>query len=183
MADAKCPKSKIRESMRKFFGMIFSVLAFVVTVGRLQGGPFIIRRPSLIRIRGRAYVGRNVMIEQGARVVVSRSANLWIGDDVYIGKNSTLVAYSDLRIGSRTLVGENVSIHTEDHGPPSRRGEFAHSPVVIEEDVWLGAGVVVLRGSSVGAGSTVGANAVVNSVIPSGVLAVGIPAKVRRKVV
>jgi len=99
---------------------------------------------------------------------------------VYVGKNATLIAFAPLTIGSRTLIGENVSIHTEDHGPAGRRDEYLVSPVIVDEDTWIGAGAVVLRGCSIGAGTTIGANSVVTGDIPPSVLAAGAPATVRR---
>lgn len=116
------------------------------------------------------------LIGPQARIVVLD--RLTIGRNVFIGKNSTLVAYSDLHIGDGTLFGENVSIHTENHGPAGRRQEFTSAPIFIGEDVWLGAGVVVTGGVSIGDGATIGANAVVVRDIPPGAVAVGVPARV-----
>jgi acetyltransferase-like isoleucine patch superfamily enzyme len=122
------------------------------------------------------------MIEIGARIVVFPGATITLEDGVYVGKNSTLVAHSDLSIGARTLIGENVSLHTEDHGPVGHRDQYSTTPIHIAEDCWIGAGVVVLRGSTIGAGTTVGANAVVRGELPGGVLAVGVPAAVKAQI-
>jgi maltose O-acetyltransferase len=88
-----------------------------------------------------------------------------------------IVAYEPVTIGADVLFGERVSVHSEDHGPPGRRSEFRTGPISIEDDVWLCAGVVVTKGSTVGARSTVGANAVVIKDIPADSLAIGIPAR------
>jgi maltose O-acetyltransferase len=115
------------------------------------------------------------MIDQGARIVVK--SQLILGPRVYIGKNVTLVAYAPLEIQEGTLVAENVSIHTEDHGPVGARDDFSTAAVTIGRDAWLGAGVVVTKGVTIGARTTIGANAVVTKDIPSDVTAVGVPAR------
>ena len=121
-------------------------------------------------------IGQGVVIEKGARIIVH--ARLTIGPGVYIGKNATVVAFGNIDIGARGLIAENVSIHTEDHGPAGRRSEFVVGPVEIGVDVWLGAGVVVTRNTSIGDRTTIGANAVVAKSVPEDSLAVGLPARV-----
>lgn len=122
------------------------------------------------------------MLNVGARVVV-KDGVLRIGERAYVGPHATLVAFTDVTIGPRVLIGERVSIHSEDHGPAGDRDAFRVAPVVIGADVWLCAGTVVAKGSTVGAGTTVGANSFVRGEIPAGVLAVGAPARAVRQLV
>lgn len=122
-------------------------------------------------------IGRGVVIDRGARIVVR--AGLKIGPDTYIGKNVTIIAFDEVTIGARALIAENVSLHSEDHGPPGNREAFTMAPIRIGEDAWLCAGVVVTKGSDIGDSATVGANAVVLGHVPAGALAVGIPARVK----
>jgi acetyltransferase-like isoleucine patch superfamily enzyme len=102
---------------------------------------------------------------------------LVIGPGAYIGPHAVIVAYEPVTIGANALLGERVSIHSEDHGPAGRRNEFRTGPIHIGDDVWLGAGVVVTRNTRVGDRSTVGANAVVTRDIPADCLATGAPAR------
>ncbi len=86
------------------------------------------------------------------------------------------------RVGKRIMVGVNASISDADWHPvdPVRRAALEQgdsSPVVIEDDVWLGANVVVLKGVTSGKGSTIAANSVVTKSIPPGVVAAGVPAR------
>lgn len=90
-------------------------------------------------------------------------------------------------IGDRVIAGANSSISDTDWHPvdPKRRaaGEAgASDPVKIEDDVWLGANVVVLKGVTIGAGSTIAANSVVTKSIPPGVIAGGIPARPLKRI-
>lgn len=94
-------------------------------------------------------------------------------------------AARSIAIGARVLAGVNTMITDTDWHPvdPVRRargdaGDVA--PVVIGDDVWLGANVLVLKGARIGAGTTIAANSVVTGEIPAGVLAAGVPARVVR---
>lgn len=170
--------------MRQVLGRVYAVVYFARTLGRVRGRSFILRSPSRLQIyRGnRLTIGRNVMIDKDARIIL-RGGNITIGDDVFIGKNATLIAFSNLEIGPRALIGQNCSIHTENHGGPGERNTYTSFPVAIEEDVWLGAGVVVTAGRRVGKGVTVGANSVVTRDLPAGAGAiyVGAPARQVRR--
>ena len=163
--------------MKALVGRIFAVWYFCITLGRVRGSSYILRSPSLLRVsRGASVsIGRGVMIDKGARIVVKQT--LYIGDRVFIGKNATLIAFAPLRIDEEVLMGENVSVHTEDHGPAEDRLNFSSAPVSIGRRVWLGAGVVVTKGTTVGSDATVGANAVVTRDISPRTTAVGIPAR------
>ena len=67
------------------------------------------------------------------------------------------------------------------HSLEDHQARAGAEPVVIEDDVWLGARVTVLPGARIGRGSVVGAHAVVRGVIPLAALAVGVPARVVRR--
>lgn len=131
-------------------------------------------------------------IELGARVslgncvqIVARSGSVFVGDDVHIGDGSIVVSQECIRIGPDTLIAEYVVIRDQDHDTrtrPIRTSGFLTSPIHIGRDVWIGAKATVLRGSIIGDGAVVGAHALVKGNIPSGALAVGVPAKVVRSV-
>ena len=75
-------------------------------------------------------------------------------------------------IGGGLYISDRLDI------PMMDQGLYSKGPVVIEDDVWLGAGVVVLDGVQIGRGSIVGAGAVVAKDLPDYAIAVGIPADV-----
>lgn len=115
---------------------------------------------------------------------LEEGAQLSIGDDA--GLSGTVIgAARSVTIGARVMAGVNSMISDTDWHPldPARRaagdpGEAA--PVVIGDDVWLGANVLVLKGARIGAGSSIAAGSVVTGDIPAGVLAGGVPARVIR---
>jgi acetyltransferase-like isoleucine patch superfamily enzyme len=110
-----------------------------------------------------------------------------VGDDVSIGIGATLWATeSSITIGNKVMFGPNVTIMGGDHNT-SRIGIFMcdnHDkmpendlPVVIEDDVWIGAGATLLKGVRIGRGSIVAAGAlVIRDVLPYSIVG-GVPAK------
>ena len=115
-------------------------------------------------------------------------AELSIGDDTGISGGSFCAAKS-VRIGSGCLIGANCLVTDCDfHAlkPEGRRhnsdpADIGCAPVVIGDNVWLGANVTVLKGVTIGRDTVVAAGSVVTKSLPEGVLAAGVPAKVIRK--
>ena len=128
-------------------------------------------------------LGRNVSIGRFARII-ARGGNIEIGDDVLVSEGCVIVALAGIKIGAETQIAEYVTIRDQDHNltpRPIRTSGFASAPITIGRDVWLGAKVSVLRGTTIGDGAVIGAHAVVRSDIPAFSLAVGVPARVVRK--
>ena len=108
-----------------------------------------------------------------------------LADDVYVNFNLTLVDDVEVFIGSRVMLAPNVTITTTGHPvhPDLRRdGSQFSAPVRIGDDVWIGAGAVLLSGVVIGAGSVVGAASVVTGNVPPGVVVAGSPARIIRAI-
>ena len=92
---------------------------------------------------------------------------------------------AEIRIGSAVQMGPHVQLLTPTHplDPEERRaGWESAEPIIIGDNAWLGGGVVVCPGVTIGADTVVGAGAVVTRDLPDGVVAVGNPARVIRSV-
>ena len=117
---------------------------------------------------------------------VGEGARIEIGNDC--GFSGTVIgAAESVLIGNRVMAGVNTMISDTDWHPvdPVSRaagGAGVSAPVVIGDDVWLGANVLVLKGARIGSGTTIAANSVVTGEIPAGVLAGGSPARVLRAI-
>jgi serine acetyltransferase len=130
---------------------------------------------------------RTKLISHTATLALSTApgATLDIGERVFINFGCTLGATQLIRIGPRCAIGSHAVIidndfHTVD---PERRYVVPPSaPIILEENVWLGARVVVLRGVTIGAHSVIGAGSVVTRNIPPRSLAVGLPARVVKSI-
>jgi acetyltransferase-like isoleucine patch superfamily enzyme len=106
---------------------------------------------------------------------------LEIGERVSINYGCSIGATQLVRIGSRTRLGPYVMImdNSFHHLEPERRHIRPPSePVVIGEDAWLGARVIVLPGVTIGAGSVVGAGSIVTKDVPARTFVAGAPARV-----
>lgn len=107
-----------------------------------------------------------------------------LGENVFVNANCTFLDGAYIIIGDNTMLGPNVQIYTPHHPMNylERRTGKEHSlPVVIEEDCWIGGGVVVCPGVTIGARTVIGAGSVVTKDIPSDCVAVGNPARVIRE--
>lgn len=108
-----------------------------------------------------------------------------MGRNVYANFNLTLVDDTYIDIGDYTMIGPNVTIATGGHPILPQLREQAYqfnAPVRIGRNCWLGAGVIVVPGVTIGEGSVIGAGAVVTKDIPANVVAVGNPCRVVRAI-
>ncbi|MCD7756308.1 MAG: sugar O-acetyltransferase [Firmicutes bacterium] len=111
--------------------------------------------------------------------------NVHFGKWVYANFNLTLVDDTHIYVGDDTMIGPNVTIATAGHpiDPTLRRKGLQYNiPVHIGKNCWLGAGVIVLPGVTIGDNTVVGAGSIVTKDLPSGVVAVGNPCRVLRPV-
>lgn len=106
-----------------------------------------------------------------------------VGPRTFINVNAVILDVGRVTIGADVQIGPNVQLLTPTHplDPEVRRtGLEAAEPITIEDNVWLGGGVIVCPGVTIGRDTVVGAGAVVAKDLPPGVLAVGNPARVIR---
>ncbi|MBE6659538.1 MAG: sugar O-acetyltransferase [Ruminococcaceae bacterium] len=108
-----------------------------------------------------------------------------LGKDVYFNFNVTLVDDNDIYIADNTMIGPNTVIATAGHPvcPDIRQkgGQF-NIPVHIGKNCWLGAGVIVLPGVTIGDNTVVGAGSVVTKDLPANVVAAGNPCRILRTI-
>ncbi|HRL51154.1 MAG TPA: sugar O-acetyltransferase [Enterococcus aquimarinus] len=108
-----------------------------------------------------------------------------LGSHVYVNYNLTLVDDTHIYIGDHVMIAPNVVIATGTHPihPELRRKEAQFNlPVHIQDNVWLGAGCLVMPGVTIGENSVIGAGSVVTKDIPANVVAVGNPCRVLRDI-
>lgn len=131
-----------------------------------------------------AELGENCYIEPPLR-------SNWGGKHVHFGKgvyanfNLTLVDDTHIYVGDHTMIGPNVTLATAGHPilPALREEVYQFNlPVRIGRSCWLGAGVIVLPGVTIGDNTVVGAGSVVTRDLPCGVVAAGNPCRVLREI-
>ena len=175
----------------------------------LAGEPYIADDPEMLREAQRARAFENayndptVADDERARVLrewlgavgdgtyirppfrVDYGFNIRIGDHGYANLGLVALDVAPITIGDDVLIGPNVQLLTPTHpvepGPRRDKWEGA-APITIGHNVWLGGAAIVLAGVTIGDDSVVGAGAVVTRDVPAGVVAVGNPARVLRRV-
>lgn len=140
------------------------------------------KRSALLK-RFFAEAGENLYIEPPLHANWGR--NTHIGKNVYANFNLTLVDDADIYIGDSVMFGPNVVVATAGHPvEPGLRRKVAqyNIPVHIGDNVWIGAGAVILPGVHIGENSVIGGGSVVTKDIPANVVAVGNPCRVLREI-
>ncbi|WP_452232399.1 sugar O-acetyltransferase [Lacinutrix sp. MEBiC02595] len=107
--------------------------------------------------------------------------NLIVGEGVFFNYNCIALDVMPIKIGPRSLMGPNVQLYTATHPMDFKERasglEFA-KPITIGEDVWLGGGVIVCPGVTIGDRTVIGAGSVVTKDMPSDVFAAGNPCRI-----
>jgi len=146
------------------------------------------------RVWGRPVVYKQGSIHIGSRLrlistiavtelAATNGGRLEIGESVFINYGCSISANQQVRIGDRCSIGTHCIIMDNDFHQvnPERRQERPPSaPIVLEENVWLGARAIVLKGVTIGRNSVIGAGSVVTRDVPPRCLAAGVPARVIR---
>ena len=111
--------------------------------------------------------------------------NIKLGRDVFINFNCVILDVVAVSIGGRTQIGPGVQILAADHPRDAgqrRAGLEFGRPVHIGDNVWIGAGALILPGVTVGDDAIIGAGSVVTKDVPAGMVVAGNPAKVLRPI-
>lgn len=131
-----------------------------------------------------AEIGENCYVEPPLRSNWG-GKNVHFGKNVYANFNLTLVDDTHIYVGDYTKFGPNVTVATAGHPilPELREQAYQYNfPVRIGKCCWIGAGVTIVPGVTIGDNTVIGAGSVVTKDIPSNVVAVGNPCRVLREI-
>jgi acetyltransferase-like isoleucine patch superfamily enzyme len=145
----------------------------------------------------RISIGENTVVE-GELLVFRHGGNIRIGDWCYVGAGTRIWSSSSVAIGNRVLIAHNVNIIDNQTHPTSPKLRHRHCvelfsgvppasidlgerPVHIDDDAWIAAGAIVLRGVRIGRGAIVSAGAVVTKDVAEHCVVAGNPAVVVRR--
>ncbi|WP_226950904.1 acyltransferase [Rouxiella sp. S1S-2] len=136
-----------------------------------------------IEIRGgrdRVFLSKNTSIH-------CSGGTLTIGNGVFFNENNHLVCHSSMSIGDDCLFGQNVCFFDSDHQfgnleKKIRDQGYSIKPVSVADNVWIGAGSIVTKGTSIGAHSVIGANSVVRGLLDGQSVYAGNPVKFVRNI-
>ncbi len=134
---------------------------------------------------GAVSIGTESSIQRQTILELIRGGHITIGRHTHIQSGCSLTAaLGNIHIGDHVQLAPRCALYPYQHGISDLEDVIAKQPITskgdifIEDDVWLGVGVIVLDGVTIGKGAVVGAGAVVTESIPPYAIAVGVPAKV-----
>jgi len=124
--------------------------------------------------------GKNVNVEH--RAFFNSGRMIAIGDNSGIGVGAYL--NGPIQIGNNVMMGEDVMLITQNHSffrtdiTMDQQGFQEDEPIIIGNDVWIGARVIILPGITIGKGAIIGAGAVVSKDVPEWAIVAGNPARI-----
>lgn len=123
-------------------------------------------------------------------VIIREGHNVTIGDNCLINHNNLIQAgkseYGTITIGNYVHTGVNVMMMAFNHGTytreiPTKQQDYEDAPIVINDDVWIGAGSIILAGVTIGQGAVVAAGSVVTKDVPPYTIVAGVPAQLLKQ--
>lgn len=161
--------------LKLFLGAAFPSVSFAK-------GTTLARR---VRIRasdgGQINIGAQTAIDRFA-FLVAQEGEIRIKNNCYIGIGTIICACHKIQIGRDALIAEYVTIRDQDHefetARPTRAAGMRTAPIIIGNNVWIGAKATITKGVTIGDNVVIGANAVVTRDVPANALVAGVPAKV-----
>lgn len=133
------------------------------------------------RENGKIILHDKVYLDAGVRLVAAREGKIEIGYGSEIGGNSIINSGGITEIGQYVLVAGNCNINSSSHG--TQRSSFikeqphTHGKIIIENDVWIGAGASILMNTNIGEGSVISGNSLVSGQVQPFSIMSGVPAK------
>ncbi len=145
------------------------------------------RRRDVIRVGSHCIIG-------GQLLTFRHAGDIELGEWCFVGEGSRIWSSTRVSIGNRVLISHNVNIHDTDshsldardrhrqfveiktHGHPASIDGIEASPVLIEDDVWIGFGATVLKGVRIGRGAVIASGALVTHDVPAFHVVAGNPA-------
>ncbi len=130
---------------------------------------------------GRITFGAHLYLYRELYFETQGDGEIFIGDNVVISRGVHIVSFAQVRVGAGSMIGEYTSLrdanHRFSHAHVLRTAGYDAAPITVGCHVWIGRGVTVLPGVTIGDRAVVGANAVVTRDVPAGAVVVGAPAK------
>jgi acetyltransferase-like isoleucine patch superfamily enzyme len=181
------------ETLSRIFGRLRGLVYWRIFTAELGTiGPNVyIRGLSAIRINSSFKCGRMLWLEALQNYRGTAYAPIVrIGSRVSLSNNVHISCVHQISIGDDVLIGSNVYISDHNHGTygaeaystpeiaPANRALCSRGPVIIEDRVWIGDGVVICGGVKIGSGAVIGANSFISKDVPPNTVVAGFPARV-----
>ncbi|MES1217890.1 MAG: acyltransferase [Bacteroidota bacterium] len=144
--------------------------------------------------RTKIILGSKTML-MGELLVFKHGGQIEIGNDCFIGEGTRIWSAKNITIGNRVLIAHNVNIHDQISHPLDSKirhddyklifekglqdnVDYNEKEVVIEDDVWIGFNVTILKGVKIGKGAIIGADTLIAENVPAFAVVIGNPARI-----
>lgn len=121
---------------------------------------------------GKLSIGKMFKMRDGSKIRVRNNAECIIGNDSALNSNNFIVARERIELGNNVWLSPNVQIYDHDHDFRIEGGlkenKYTTSPVKIGNNVWIGANTVILKGTTIGDNSVIGAGCILKGDYPEG---------------
>lgn len=112
---------------------------------------------------GKITIGTKSGIRPGTEISASRG-NIIIGNNCFVNRNCMIVSHEKIVLNDNVTIGPGTYIYDHDH---DGKGGYVTNPVIIEDNVWIGAGCIILKGVTIHAGSVIAAGTLVTKDVAS----------------
>ena len=144
--------------------------------GYIDGTAFCIRTPFYADFAKNIQIGKNFFAN--VNCIIQAHEKVTIGDNVMCGPNVSILAVSHPIDAMERVVKRTPNVYE----PEGRSSRESNAPIIIGNNVWLAAGVIICAGVTIGDNSVIGAGSVVTRDIPPNVFACGVPCRVIREI-
>lgn len=175
---------KVKYSFRLIFNIFRTSILKLISLGKFKSPMFLLASP---RSEFRLEENGSILIEDNLNMEANSLIYAFGGDIIigsaFVNRNCLIVSRKQIYIGKRVTIGPNVCIYDHDHNSKNESlgDHFIAKSICIEDDVWIGANAVILKGVHIGKGAVIAAGAVVVSDVPAETIAKGVPAKITKK--
>lgn len=148
---------------------------FLINDSWCDANPF----PALFSMRNHSklVVHGSFSVYSNADISINENAVLEIGSG-FANHGARIHCFQNIRIGNQVYIGDDVAIRDSDGHEVVGSNKPVSLPIVIEDHVWIGARVTIVKGVTIGKGAIVAAGAVVTKDVPPHTMVAGVPAKV-----
>ncbi|MDQ6423264.1 acyltransferase [Paenibacillus sp. LHD-117] len=148
---------------RAFFYKLLYLGSIRASLFAMQGGSTI----EIFHKRAKLHVGRFVFLRKNISIRIDDEGQLRLGDHVFVNDNCTINCALNITIGDYTKIAPNVCINDHDHNfRGAEGGHLLKGSVVIGNNVWIGAGSIILRGTQIGDNAVIAAGSIVKGIVP-----------------
>lgn len=170
--------------MKNYFIAIRSLVRLVIIkyLGRVRNLQFtyknLIKKRCVLDFekKSKVVLGSKFSMREGAQVHVRNGGEFVVGDNVFINSGCMITSHEKIEIGNGVKIGPNTIIYDHDHKFHGQEGlqakQFESSPIIIGDNTWIGASVIILKGVNIGKNCVIGAGTLIKENIPDNSLVI-----------